>query len=190
VSALTSRHGQPLAPPGDRCDEPAAVGELRLERVEPRAIARGRDVDRVERRLLRQPARAVADRERDVLDPGPGERFAGDAREVGVALDRPDVGGQRGEDRGVVAGAGADVEDAVVGPQLEQLGHAADDERLGDRLPAGDAERGVVVGVRAQLVGHERLARHGLDRPQDALVGDVVAQLGDEASRFAHRITA
>ena len=121
---------------------------------------------------------------------GARERLARHAREVGVALDRPDVRRERGEDRGVVARAGADVEHPVAGLELEQLGHARDDERLGDRLPAADAERGVVVGVRAQVVGHERLPRHPLDRPQHALVGDVLAQLGDEMGGLAHRITA
>jgi len=189
VSALASRDGQALPPSGDRRDEPAAVRELVLERLEPLALARGGDVDGVERRLLRQPARAVADHERDVLDAGARERLRGQARQVGVALDRPHVGGERREDRGVIAGAGADVEHPVLRSQLEQLGHASDDERLRDRLSAPDAERGVVVGVGAQVLGHERLARDLLDRPQDALVGDVRAQLGDELGGLAHRIT-
>ena len=41
---------------------------------------------------------------------------------------------ERREDRGVVARAGADVEDALVALELEQLAHPRDDERLRDRL--------------------------------------------------------
>jgi len=99
------------------------------------------------------------------------------------------VAHQEREDRGVIARARPHVEHPVRGPQVEQLRHARDDERLGDRLAAADPERRVVVGVLAQVGGHERLARNPGDRVQHAVVGDVLAQLGDEAVRLAHRIT-
>ena len=78
---------------------------------------------------------------------------------------------------------------AVVRAQLQQLRHAGDDEGLGDRLAAADAERRVVVGVRAQLRRHEGLARDAPDRLEDPIVRDVGTQFGDKRGRLAHRIT-
>jgi len=175
---------------GDGRDEPAAGRELALERVERAARGRGRDVDRVERRLLRQPARAVAHDERDVADARALQRLGRAERQVRVALDRPHVAHQEREDRRVIAGAGPHVEHPVPRMQVEELRHARDDERLGDRLTAADPERRVVVGVLAQVGGDERLPRNAGDRVQHAVVGDVLAQFGDEAVRLAHRITA
>ena len=156
-------------------DHPTAGGELALEPAQHAAAGGGGDVDGVERGLVREPVRAVPDDERHVVDARRGERDGGLGAEGVVALDRPHVPGQAGEHGRVIARAGAHVEHAVVRAQLEQLAHPRDDERLGDRLPAADAQRDVVVGVRPQARGHEGLARHLRDRPQDALVGDVRA---------------
>ena len=70
----------------------------------------------------------------------------GVARQALLALDRPHPRGERAQHGGVIARAGADVEHTVLAAQLEQLGHPRDDQRLGDRLPAADAQRAVVPG--------------------------------------------
>ena len=72
-----------------------------------------------------------------------------------------------------VTGPGPDLEHAVGRAQREQLGHARDDQRLRDRLPAADRQRAVLVrGV--QLVrADEQLARYRRDRREHALVGDL-----------------
>ena len=102
--------------------------------------------------------RAVADHERHVLDARAGERSPAAARQLGVALDAPDVVRQLGEHGGVVARAGADVEHALAAVEREQLAHPRDDERLGDRLPGADRQRDVVPRLRLQ-VGRARSGR-------------------------------
>ena len=64
-----------------------------------------------------------------------------------------------GEYRGLVARSGADVEDALVAAQREQLADQRDHRRLRDRLSAADRKRGVLVRTAAQFLRHEQLAR-------------------------------
>ncbi len=63
------------------------------------------------------------------------------------------------QDGGLVAGAGADLQHAVLLLQLQLLGHVGDHEGLADGLPAGDAERAVAIGVGAIGRLDENLAR-------------------------------
>ena len=171
---------QPLMAAVDRQHEPAAVGERLDERRGHAVAAAGGDVDRVVRRPLRVAARAVADDELDVVDPGRCQRLGGRARQHGVALDRDDVAREPRQHGSVVAGAGADVEHVLVAVELEQLAHARDDRRLRDRLPVADRQRRVGPRLAAQAVRHEQVARDGGDRVQDAPVGDVRRQLLDQ----------
>jgi hypothetical protein len=114
-------------------------------------------------------------------------------RQRRVALDAPHVRAEAGEQRGVVARAGADVEDPLMALQLEQLEHARHDQRLGDRLAGADRQRHVVPGLGRQRLRDEQLARDLADRLEHALVGDVQAQLLDQpvggALEPAHAIT-
>ena len=55
-----------------------------------------------------------------------------------MALDRPYLGRQERQQRGVVPGPGADIEYAVGRRQLQQLEHSRHHQRLRDRLPAVD----------------------------------------------------
>ena len=97
-----------------------------------------------------------------------------------VALDAPHVGAEPGQQRRVVAGAGADVEDALVAVQLQQLAHAGDDERLGDGLAGADRQRDVLPGLGRERLGDEEVARDVADRLQHALVADMVTELVDK----------
>ena len=159
-----------------RRDQPAADRELILQRRRHPLPRRRRDVDGVKRRLLGQPQRPVANYERHVVDAGRRQGGARVGGELRVALDAPDVRGQAAEQRSVVAGAGAHVEHAVGGRELEQLAHARDHERLRDRLAGGEWQRRVLPRVTAQVGRHEevtRYRRHGL---QHARVIDRGAQ--------------
>ena len=59
--------------------------------------------------------------------------------------------------------------------QAEQGADRGDDERLRDRLVVPDRERAVVVGMRAQALRHEELARDAGHRLEDALVAYAAA---------------
>ena len=120
-----SSTGATSRPPGASCSS-SACGM-------PAAGRRG-DVDRVVGRVLGQPARAVADESVTFVDAGRREVRRRLARQRGVDARRSTRAAQPGEQRGVVARAGADVEHALAAAQLEQLAHARDDQRLGDRL--------------------------------------------------------
>ena len=60
------------------------------------------------------------------------------------ALDAEDFAGEFGEDRGLVAAAGAQFQHAMIGMDVEPLGHQRDDVRLTDRL--AEADGGSAVG--------------------------------------------
>ena len=77
---------------------------------------------------------------------------------------------QLGEHRRLVARAGADVEDALVRREPEQLADRRHHEGLRDRLSASDRESTVLVGEMAKLLGNEALARHPSHRLEHAFV--------------------
>ncbi len=110
------------------------------------------------------------------------------ARTVGKRrdpLDRVHLAGELGEHRGLVAGAGADIEDAFRAVQLELLADSRHHVRLRDRLTLADGQRRVGVRTAVQLRRHEQLARHAFHGAEHALVGDAArAQLP-----FDHRVT-
>ena len=64
------------------------------------------------------------------------------------------------QDRRLVAGPGAELEDAVARLRREQLGHARDDPRLADRLAGVDRQGLVGVGAALPVAGR-RTARAG-----------------------------
>src|SRR6478752_4502671 len=168
---VPGHHGQHLAltrPDGD--DEAGAVGQLVAQGG--RDDGRGRrDQDPVPRGAIGPAEAAVCGDDLDrvavpeSLQPRPGRRG-----EVRMALDRRHAAAEVGEDRRLVAGARADLEDAVSGPGGQQLGHAGDHERLADGLAELDGEGLVVVGVARVGDVHEPLAWHLAHHPQDPLV--------------------
>ena len=109
-------------------------------------------------------------------DPAVARSFEVRARTLGElrnALDRVDLCRELGQDRGLVARARADVENALASGQRERLADPRDHVRLGDRLASADRQRSVVVGAIAQLLGHEELTRDSLHRREHALVDNV-----------------
>ena len=133
---------------------------------------RSRHDNRVERCPFRQAERAVAHAH---LDAGIARREQGGPRLCGQlrdALDPDDLRAQLRQDGSLVAGAGADVQHALVAGQPQLLAHPGDHRRLGDRGAVPDRECAVLVGPRPQLLRHEELARDAADRRQHALVRD------------------
>ena len=165
--ALGAAHDQlqPLAPaPTDRHGEAATRLELVVELLR-QARRRRRDRDRVERRVLRQAERPVSDVDVDPLVPGRGEVLPGLLGELGNPLDRVHLRGQLGEDCGLVAGAGADVEHALAAGEAEDLADPGDHVRLRDRLVVTDRQRGVGECSRPFSAGDEELPRHVAPSP-------------------------
>ncbi len=92
--------------------------------------------------------------------------------QLGVALDGVYVPAEQGEQRRVVARAGADIEYAVGRFEREELEHASHHQRLGDRLSAADRQGHVGVGPIMLGFRYEPLAGDARDGGQDALVGN------------------
>ena len=107
--------------------------------------------------------------------PEPLETLARGVGERGVALDRDHLAHELREHRRLIARAGADLEDAMLGARREELGHAGDDVRLRDRLPLADRQRVIAVGDVAVIGRDELLPRDARHRLHDALVADAEA---------------
>ena len=142
-----------LPPDAHRDDEPAAVGELLAQRIGDRGAA-GRDDDPVPRRARRVPEAAVAGHDVDALAEAEGRQAIPGGAAPGPAPARSRSRGSpapRGSPPG--SPSRADVEDAVAGPDREQLRHAGHDLRLADRLAGADGEGLVRVRVAAPASG-------------------------------------
>jgi len=116
-----------------RDQQPAVLGQLRGPlRGQVRAAHRGHDA--VERRPLANAIEAVTAQHRDPGIPGTGQQppglchhVLGDIHGDHQAL----IADQLGQERGVVAGAGPDLQDTDAARQLQQLQHVGDQRRLG-----------------------------------------------------------
>ena len=91
------------------------------------------------------------------------------------------LGGQFGQDRRLIAAAGADFEYALAAIQVSSLAHQSDNIGLADRLLAVDRQRAVVVRFAHHQIGNELLTgdpphrvEHGriLDPPRFELAAD------------------
>jgi hypothetical protein len=96
-------------------------------------------------------------------------------RERRDPLDAHDVSATGGHHRGLVPGAGADVEGSVPEMQLERLDDHCDHERLADRLPGSvDRQRPVRVGVLTVTLEDEFLPGHARHRVEHLPRADTV----------------
>ena len=169
VFVLTdSRHSNEFLRPwrcSHRDHQPPADGKLRPERVRNRRPARG-DEDRVVGGMLGPSERAVAMADVNVVEAQVLHSPARQLGQRGVPLDGVNLRGDAGEDGGGIAGAGADLEDAVTRGQLERGGHEGHDIGLGDRLPLFDGKRRVLVGEFGRRSRDKHLPRnlkHGIE---------------------------
>jgi hypothetical protein len=102
--------------------------------------------------------------------------------QLAVALDGIDAAAELGDDRRLVAGAGADLQHLGVFLHLQLLRHEGDDIRLGDRLAAIDRQRDVLISVLGEGRIDEHLARHAFDGAQDPGIADAATpELHDQA---------
>lgn len=117
---------------------------------------------------------AVADEVADVGDAEGGEGLRGEGGQGGEAFDGVDAAGgdEAGEEGGLVAGAGAEFEHAMVGGELEFLGHDGDHEGLGDGLAVAAGQGLVFVGVLAAGLGEEEVAGQVAHEVEDFWAGD------------------
>ena len=122
---------------------------------------------------------AVPEHHLDIGAAEPLQPQPGGVRQRPEPLDRQDLAGKPRQDRGLVAGAGADLEHPVLLLQMQLLGHVGDHEGLADGLPAGDAERAVAVGIGAIGRLDESLARNLLHGAQHRLVADPAPPQGE-----------
>src|SRR6185437_4249255 len=113
----------------------------------------------VERRLFRPAGKTVAMLCHNILELERGEPLPGCVEQWSMPLDRVYAPAKRTEHRGLVPGAGSDLEHTHVFANLELLRHVSDDEGLADRLAAGDWQRAVVIGAVDEGRIHEHFAR-------------------------------
>lgn len=129
----------------------------------------------------------------EVVGPAAGA-VAGEVGDVGVAhveeaavggggegrdaFDGEDVSGGTDEvceDGGLVAGAGAELEDAVAGLGGEFLGHDGDNVGLGDGLSVGGGEGFVGISFVGEFVGDEEVAGDFVHGVEDGAEDDSAA---------------
>ena len=126
----------------------------------------------------RSSERAVPDEDLDLGVSHLDECRSRPLGELGNPFDGHDLRRQLGEHRRLVARAGADVENALVSGEPEQLADRRDHEGLRDRLPASDRESIVLVGEMVKILGNEALAWDSRHRFEHALVeASAAAQL-------------
>jgi len=102
------------------------------------------------------------------IEPRPGESLPRRLGQLRNPLDAKDLRAARGQDRRLVARAGADVEHLVALGDLERLHHGGDDQWLRDGLAALDGQSTVGVGL-ALLCGGDAEAK--------AAVGGLIARI-------------
>ena len=78
--------------------------------------------------------------------------------------------GQLREDSGLIAKTGTDFENAVVGLDVEQIGHSGDEKWLRDRLREADWKWNIVIRVGPKFDWHKLMPRHLAHGRHDAFV--------------------
>ena len=155
----------------DRDHQAAALGEL-VEQGRGDRVGGGGDDDGVKRRLRRPALVAVAGPYAHLVKAQLPQRVRRALRQRRDDLDGEHLGAHRGEDRRLVARAGADLEDLLAGFHIHGLGHESDNERLGDGLPVTDGQRMVRVGLALHVGRHETMPRHRAQGREGGGVGD------------------
>src|SRR5215469_7243444 len=85
------------------------------------------------------------------------------------------LAGEPREHGGLIAKTGTDFENAVVGPDVEQIGHQGDDKWLRDRLFEADWKWNIGIRVGLNLDWHKLMPRHLAYRRHDTFVKDTLA---------------
>jgi hypothetical protein len=127
----------------------------------------GRDCDKnlVEWGVLGPAARSISDANDDVGGAETLQQSLGMACEFLDDFDAPNLPGMFGEDRGLIAKTGADLEHRLVRLGSKEIGHESDDEGLRDGFIEANRQRHVLVSIRVQ----PRLARSDAAAPAAAM---------------------
>jgi hypothetical protein len=171
----------------ERNHQTAARRELLEKRLGHSGAAR-RDHDGVVGGVLGPAERPVAVSHGDVRDAEVGEPIGRDAREILVSLDGVDLAREVGEDGRGIARAGADLQHAIAGTELERRGHQGDDVWLRDRLPLLDRQWAVDVGELLEVGREKGLARHTAHRLQHGRIAHSTGRVRTMSSRSGERL--
>ena len=108
---------------------------------------------------------------------------AGAINKIEDALDGYDVaeGQQFPQDRGLVAGPGADLEDMLVPAQGQRQGHPGDHGGLRDGLIVADGQGDVFVGAMAEFGRYEEFAWDGPHGVDNRVISHGRCKLGEQA---------
>ncbi|GAA3837639.1 hypothetical protein GCM10022206_89790 [Streptomyces chiangmaiensis] len=112
----------------------------------------------------RHPEGPVAEYDLGIADALPGQPQAGLVDQVGPALDADNARGQAGQQRGLPAVSGPDLQVLFVSGEAESGDHHGDQRGLGGHLPVGERNGRVPVRGCHLVRGHEF-------RPGDAPCG-------------------
>jgi len=109
------------------------------------------------------------------------EAALGITQQIAMPLYRKYAAAQAGEDRCLITGTGADLENLVPFAEIELFGHQRHDIGLADRLAATDGQGHILIGLIRERWGDKSLAGRPLDRSEHPRVGDPdAAQLHQE----------
>ena len=163
----------------------ASRGELFREWRRHRGTAR-RDENRVVGGVAAPAQGAVAQEHRHVDRARLTQRPLRGAGERLDPLDRKHLPGQGAEQGGLIARAGADLQNPLRPAQPQGFEIAGLGERLRDRLTLADRQRCVLVRAMPHRLGHEEVARRLGERLQDRQIANAFrAQCLDEPRAVA-----
>ncbi len=92
-----------------------------------------------------------------------------------MTFDGSHLAGEPGKDRGLIPGARANLEHAMLRLRSQQFGHNGHDVRLGDGLPVRDRERAILVRVGPLGVGNEKMPGNFSKCLQDPCVANATS---------------
>ncbi len=159
----------------DRNDQPAPVEQLREQGWWHQASRRGDD-DRVEGSVFGAAQGSVADAHPNITNAKSTQSVGSRLSQTGMPLDGDNFGGQLGQDRRLIAAAGANFEHPLVPRELQGFGHQGHDVRLTNCLTAMDAYGPIGIGLALGIDGQKQFAWDGAQGRQDAGVGNAAAR--------------
>ncbi len=138
----------------DRDHQPAANLQLLLKGHRDLRPA-GRHDNGIVGRMFQPAAGAVAMQDTNIVVAETGQCRGSLVRELAETFDRVDGACDFRQHRGGVAGTGADLEDVLAALEQQCFRHEGYDIGLGNRLPAADRERRVLVSEFAEVFRQE-----------------------------------
>jgi hypothetical protein len=132
----------------------------------------GRNEDGVERGAGRESERAVASDDMHVAIAESNKEIACGFSERRVTFNGENFRGEFREQRGSVTGSGSNLENLIVGSELERFEHDRNNVGLRNGLAVGNGKRMIFVGLGAVSFGHKLVAGNAQHRAKDARVSD------------------